>query len=591
MPWSAKDASKHKKGLNESEAKKWAKIANEVLKKCKENGGSTKECEAKAIRIANSKFSDEGDSSMHKKEFKKSIPTKAMVFEEHADVDLSQYNDSGVISMTAYSGKIIKNHFFWGDLAIDVSGIKFSSRRHPILEQHDLMRKIGFSNSKPDISENKLVFDNIKLLSNEVAQEFYKNAKEGFPYQASIRVKPLHIEELGEGVSAEVNGYTMRGPGTIFRSSECKEASVCVFGYDHRTNVTAFSDSDMEEVTFSLDSSGEAGSEEMEQTEARTPEYEGKESKDWDKIDKSLQSYVEGYYKFNPNAQQSDKQNQRVDELADDVKRWIAARTLLGDAKASTVEGLISYPVTNPKTNRLNKNALVSAKSFAEREESFSTSTKNSIDEVVDKLLEKEFAVKKGKDNKNSYNDGGKCMDLKELKEQYPELTAKLTEEAQAEIQTKLQSKEQEAANLQAEVDKLKGEKADNENRIAKLEKAETLRQEEKLQEQADRLMDSLLSQSKVDSRLHSKVKALFSYRNYVDENNKLKTDELKQAFSNEIKDWETSLKELGKSSDPVLLGQSGVDDGHEEDDSEKDANFMLGLLEKKKKKTDTAAQ
>ena len=52
MPWTAKDASKHKKGLTSAQAKKWARVANGVLKTCRAEGG--KNCEARAIRIANS---------------------------------------------------------------------------------------------------------------------------------------------------------------------------------------------------------------------------------------------------------------------------------------------------------------------------------------------------------------------------------------------------------------------------------------------------------------------------------------------------------------------------------------------------------
>ena len=52
MPWKYTDATKHKKGLNESQSKKWASIANNVLKNCQKLGGD--DCEGKAIRIANS---------------------------------------------------------------------------------------------------------------------------------------------------------------------------------------------------------------------------------------------------------------------------------------------------------------------------------------------------------------------------------------------------------------------------------------------------------------------------------------------------------------------------------------------------------
>jgi len=53
MPWESSDAKKHIKGLNSSQSAAWAKIANSVLAKCKASGGTN--CDAKAIRIANSK--------------------------------------------------------------------------------------------------------------------------------------------------------------------------------------------------------------------------------------------------------------------------------------------------------------------------------------------------------------------------------------------------------------------------------------------------------------------------------------------------------------------------------------------------------
>jgi uncharacterized protein YdaT len=55
MPWSVADVEKHKKGLSAAQKKKWVQIANGVLKDCQEM--KQDDCEAKAIRIANSKTS------------------------------------------------------------------------------------------------------------------------------------------------------------------------------------------------------------------------------------------------------------------------------------------------------------------------------------------------------------------------------------------------------------------------------------------------------------------------------------------------------------------------------------------------------
>lgn len=53
MPWTKEDAKKHKKGLTKAQASKWAKIANGALKTCLSEGKGNKECEGRAIRIAN----------------------------------------------------------------------------------------------------------------------------------------------------------------------------------------------------------------------------------------------------------------------------------------------------------------------------------------------------------------------------------------------------------------------------------------------------------------------------------------------------------------------------------------------------------
>jgi uncharacterized protein YdaT len=58
MPFTVKDVNKHRKGLNESQKKKWARVANGVLKTCLADNG--KDCDGMAIRIANSKFEKGG---------------------------------------------------------------------------------------------------------------------------------------------------------------------------------------------------------------------------------------------------------------------------------------------------------------------------------------------------------------------------------------------------------------------------------------------------------------------------------------------------------------------------------------------------
>lgn len=169
------------------------------------------------------------------------IPVSAITFEEPLFFEFSSTKsgeeEKKKASMLGYSGGIIKDHWLFGDLAIDVSGINFKSNKIPILEQHDVDRKIGIA-KKPDLSDNKVFFNEIDLLDNVVANEFYDNAKQGFPYQASISIRPTKIEEISDGTESEVNGYKMKGPAVIFRESNFRESSVVVFGADPKTNST-----------------------------------------------------------------------------------------------------------------------------------------------------------------------------------------------------------------------------------------------------------------------------------------------------------------------------------------------------------------
>jgi len=54
MPWTEKDVDKHKKGLTDKQKEQWVKVANSARAKCLEDGGKTDECDASAIRQANS---------------------------------------------------------------------------------------------------------------------------------------------------------------------------------------------------------------------------------------------------------------------------------------------------------------------------------------------------------------------------------------------------------------------------------------------------------------------------------------------------------------------------------------------------------
>ena len=178
------------------------------------------------------------------------------------------------LDMTIYTGGIIKGHWYWDDLAIDLGGLSFQSKKTPILENHDTSKKIAFAKNIMVSKEFgvKVDPDKTTFVDTEESREFQKLSKEGFPYQASISVNPSEIQRLGKGETAEVNGFTMKGPdATIFRKAVVNEGSVCVFGWDNKTQSSAFS---KEEVDVDIDIIGN-----MSEGEA-TPKEENVEIKE-----------------------------------------------------------------------------------------------------------------------------------------------------------------------------------------------------------------------------------------------------------------------------------------------------------------------
>lgn len=200
----------------------------------------------------------------------KQIPKAATeLIDVTGHVNFAQEGEAGNVDILAYSGKPITGHWYWGGngLVIDVEGARFNKKFYPILEQHDIGRKIGFS-GKPATDNNELRISQINFLDSEPANEFINFSKQGFPYQASISVRPIRIEELEEGSSVDVNGFTFKGPGYIFREWEYRETSVCVFGADDRTKSKAFEDNgEIIEVAVTNLSKQDEQKKEMEEEE------------------------------------------------------------------------------------------------------------------------------------------------------------------------------------------------------------------------------------------------------------------------------------------------------------------------------------
>lgn len=148
-------------------------------------------------------------------------------------VTLAQDSDDGAdFEINAYTGQAVDR--WWGKLAIAVDGIT-AKQKMPILLNHDGSKIVGFS-MENRIDDNFIVTGKFSK-STEAAKETKNLAEEGFPWQASIGVRPLTIVEIKSGSTMLVNGVLLDGPAEIWVESEVYETSFVPLGADSNTSV------------------------------------------------------------------------------------------------------------------------------------------------------------------------------------------------------------------------------------------------------------------------------------------------------------------------------------------------------------------
>ena len=136
----------------------------------------------------------------------------------------------------AYTGEVVDR--WWGKLAVSVDGIK-AGQNMPILRDHQRGQIVGYSQKSWKDGSFFLSgkFSNV----TPVAAEVKGLAEEGFPWKASIGVKPLKVLSLEPGEKEKVNGKTLKGPAEIWLESRVEEASFVPLGADSNTSVSTFS--------------------------------------------------------------------------------------------------------------------------------------------------------------------------------------------------------------------------------------------------------------------------------------------------------------------------------------------------------------
>lgn len=170
------------------------------------------------------------------------IPAEALRFASAATFATTTGDDGKKrrkVEGVAYSGNLLTGHWYWSAVIFDLAGIERPSARLPLLLEHDRGKRVGHTGL--DIGADALRLSDAVLLDTERGREIAEEADQGFPWQMSVHIEPLRIEELQQGASAVVNGRAISGPATIFRASRIREVSLTPTGVDPNTGAAVFS--------------------------------------------------------------------------------------------------------------------------------------------------------------------------------------------------------------------------------------------------------------------------------------------------------------------------------------------------------------
>jgi hypothetical protein len=152
---------------------------------------------------------------------------------------------SAPVRLKARSGQPIE-HWYWGNVVHDLSGMKLAKGRLAIDYVHDPKEIIGYLN-KFDATSGDLFAEGalVPFKDSDRATEIIHKMREGVPYEASINFggDGIKVQELAEGEVTEVNGYRLEGPAAVIREWPLRGVAICPYGADQNTESATFSES------------------------------------------------------------------------------------------------------------------------------------------------------------------------------------------------------------------------------------------------------------------------------------------------------------------------------------------------------------
>lgn len=233
-------------------------------------------------------------------------------------------------SSVAYSGDMIMNHPFWGNLIFDTANLK-AKQQIPILLNHDHTKIVGFGNLK--VKNSQILVDGKIFHTSEYGKQVQNFADEGFQWQQSVHIEPEYIEKVPAGKKLVVNSkeFILDKEITVFKNSVIKEASFVPLGADANTSASIFSGENdiinIKEIKMENEVIEPAQEPKIEDAKQPTAIYEFKEGS-YVPVEPKVLEITQADYDFACSCEkkkevmgdnQDDKQK-KIDELMEEIK-------------------------------------------------------------------------------------------------------------------------------------------------------------------------------------------------------------------------------------------------------------------------------
>jgi phage major head subunit gpT-like protein len=137
------------------------------------------------------------------------------------------------IQVDAYNGGPMRVGGYYRPVVIDLAGVAGLGRPIPVLRNHDAERIVGHGVAAVDGGAIKLA--GTLSAENEDSNDITRLAGNGFPWQASVGLQPMRLENVEPGATSRVNGQDIAGPAIVVRAGKLFEVSIVPLGADDTT--------------------------------------------------------------------------------------------------------------------------------------------------------------------------------------------------------------------------------------------------------------------------------------------------------------------------------------------------------------------